>query len=250
MSDGCVRILKDMGFSSAAPSTNRYEPLQVRMLRANWHQVVRSGCLIWRSVPRASQRRQISTPRAKEVGNISFDALAQPDLVVHTRRPALPPGLRFACTVAVAGSRTIKRRGARGDVPPVSNCDRRHSLPTHPQSPAPPVGRCRCRSSATIWSTTPPTPTYNTLWDPRHRRAFPRSGLARTDTAYYDPRLFLYRIEHGPGRFRPGHTSATSFFTAGRGPAAETEGCVALAPEHLAWIAPRIRYETRLVVRG
>lgn len=28
-----------------------------------------------------------------------------------------------------------------------------------------------------------------------------------------------------------------------------TEGCVGLRPDHLSWIAPRIRYETRLVVQ-
>ena len=35
-----------------------------------------------------------------------------------------------------------------------------------------------------------------------------------------------------------------------RRPGYPTAGCVGLKPEHLAWIAPRIRYETRLVVQA
>ncbi len=35
-----------------------------------------------------------------------------------------------------------------------------------------------------------------------------------------------------------------------RKPGHPTEGCVAFAPEHLLWIAQRIGYGTRLIVRG
>ena len=34
-----------------------------------------------------------------------------------------------------------------------------------------------------------------------------------------------------------------------RRPGVPTEGCIGLRPDHLRWIAPRIRYETRLVVQ-
>lgn len=35
-----------------------------------------------------------------------------------------------------------------------------------------------------------------------------------------------------------------------RRPGVPTEGCVGLRPDHLRWIAPRIRYETRLIVQA
>jgi L,D-peptidoglycan transpeptidase YkuD (ErfK/YbiS/YcfS/YnhG family) len=47
----------------------------------------------------------------------------------------------------------------------------------------------------------------------------------------------------------PGRGSAI-FVHAWRRPHARTEGCVAFARTDLHWMAPRITYQTRLIIRG
>jgi len=47
----------------------------------------------------------------------------------------------------------------------------------------------------------------------------------------------------------PGRGSAI-FIHRWRRPGFLTEGCVGLRPDHLAWIAPRVQFSTRLIVNG
>jgi L,D-peptidoglycan transpeptidase YkuD (ErfK/YbiS/YcfS/YnhG family) len=100
-----------------------------------------------------------------------------------------------------------------------------------------PVGACD------LWSDDPADPDYNLHVRAPHR--FGHERLHRADPMYD---LILLTDWNWP-QAEPGRGSAI-FVHAWRRPGAPTAGCVALAPADLRWIAPRIRHETRLIVRA
>ncbi len=93
-----------------------------------------------------------------------------------------------------------------------------------------------------LWCDDPDHEDYNLMT----RQPFPASAerLRRADPLYD---LVLLTDWNWPHAVR-GAGSAI-FIHRWRRSGAPTEGCVAVRPDHLLWIARRIRYETRLVVR-
>ena len=92
-----------------------------------------------------------------------------------------------------------------------------------------------------LWCDDPGHADYNLMV----RAPFPASheALRRADPLYD---LVLITDWNWP-RAEKGAGSAI-FIHRWRRPGAPTEGCVALRPDHLLWIARRITYETRLIV--
>lgn len=92
-----------------------------------------------------------------------------------------------------------------------------------------------------LWSDDPADPGYNHLvrapYGPSHER------LRRADRLYD---LILLTDWNWPDAV-PGRGSAI-FLHRWRKPGHPTEGCVALAPQHLLWIAARLRPGSRLIV--
>lgn len=93
-----------------------------------------------------------------------------------------------------------------------------------------------------LWSDDPADPDYNLYVRKPH--GFSHERLMRADPMYD---LILLTNWNWP-QAEPGRGSAI-FVHAWRRPGAPTAGCVAFAPADLRWIAPRIRHQTRLIVR-
>jgi L,D-peptidoglycan transpeptidase YkuD (ErfK/YbiS/YcfS/YnhG family) len=94
-----------------------------------------------------------------------------------------------------------------------------------------------------LWSDDPADPDYN-----RHVRAphrFSHERLRRADRLYDIVLVTDWNLAGA----RPGGGSAI-FLHRWRRPGAPTEGCVAMSPVHLRWIARRIWPGTRLLVRA
>ena len=92
-----------------------------------------------------------------------------------------------------------------------------------------------------LWSDDPQDPDYNLMVRAPH--PFGHERLRRADRLYDLVILTDWnwpRAVHGRG--------SAIFLHRWRKPGHPTEGCIALAPEDLAWLAPRIRHETRLIV--
>ena len=92
-----------------------------------------------------------------------------------------------------------------------------------------------------LWSDDPRDEEYNLMVRAPH--PWSHEALRRPDP-FYD--LVLLTDWNWP-RAERGRGSAI-FVHAWRRPGYPTAGCVALDPRHLRWIAPRIGYDTRLIV--
>lgn len=92
-----------------------------------------------------------------------------------------------------------------------------------------------------LWADDPAHEDYNLMV----RTPYPHSHerLRRADPLYDLVILTDWNWPHAV----PGRGSAI-FIHQWRRPRYPTEGCIALSREDLLWIAPRIRYETRLIV--
>ncbi|MFN3970331.1 MAG: L,D-transpeptidase [Gemmobacter sp.] len=93
-----------------------------------------------------------------------------------------------------------------------------------------------------LWSDDPADPDYNLPVRAPH--SFGHERLMRPDPLYDLILLTDWNWPHAD----PGHGSAI-FVHIWRRPRHPTAGCVAFARADLFWIAPRIRHETRLVIR-
>lgn len=147
-------------------------------------------------------------------------------------------GRRFPCTVGRGGIRTHKRegdgatpRGIHGLIGMLYRPDRM----ARPADWARPIGPCD------LWSDDPTHEDYNLMV--RAPYAHSHERLRRADPMYD---LVILTDWNWPQAER-GAGSAI-FIHAWRRPGAPTEGCVALGARDLAWIAPRIRFGTRLIV--
>ena len=154
-----------------------------------------------------------------------------------------PMGLRFAgrtlpCSIGRGGIATSKREGD-GATP--AGAHRIVGLLYRPDRMAPPTDWALPIRPGDLWSDDPRDADYNHMV----RAPYPHSHerLRRADRLYD---LVLLTDWNWP-RSVPGRGSAI-FIHRWRRPGHPTEGCVALAPRDLLWVARRIRPGTRLVV--
>lgn len=148
-------------------------------------------------------------------------------------------GRLFPCTIGRGGLTLRKRegdgatpRGTHGLIGMLYRPDRM----TRPADWALPI------RPGDLWSDAPDDQDYNLMvrapYGPSHER------LRRADPLY---NLVILTDWNWP-RAQPGHGSAI-FIHRWRAPGYPTAGCVGLRPTDLRWIAPRIRHQTRLIVR-
>ena len=94
-----------------------------------------------------------------------------------------------------------------------------------------------------LWCDDPSHKDYNLMvrapFDARHEK------LRRADPLYD---LVLLTNWNWP--FAQRDRGSAIFLHRWRRPGYPTEGCVALRPDHLSWIANRMRYQTRLIIRS
>lgn len=148
-------------------------------------------------------------------------------------------GRRFPARLGRGGIATDKREGD-GATP--RGTHRIVGMLYRPDRLARPVPWARPILPGDLWSDDPTDPDYNLMVRAPH--AFGHERLRRPDPLYD---LVLLTDWNWP-RAKPGRGSAI-FLHRHRGPGHPTAGCVALRPADLGWIAPRIRIETRLIVR-
>lgn len=147
-------------------------------------------------------------------------------------------GRRFPCTFGRGGISSRKRegdgatpRGTHGLVGMLYRPDRM----AQPADWALPI------RLGDLWSDDTEDPNYNLMVSAPH--AYSHERLRRTDPLYDLVILTDWNWPHAD----PGHGSAI-FIHRWRKPGHPTEGCIALHPTSLLWIARRIRYRTRLIV--
>lgn len=155
-----------------------------------------------------------------------------------------PTGLRFSgrqfpCVVGRGG---ITGDKCEGDGATPRGTHRIVGLLYRPDRMARPTDWAVPIGPGDLWSDDPTHEDYNLMV--RAPYAHSHEHLRRSDPLYD---LVLITDWNWP-RAEQGKGSAI-FIHRWRRPGYPTEGCVGLRPEHLTWIAPRIRYATRLIVR-
>jgi len=148
-------------------------------------------------------------------------------------------GRRFPCTIGRGGIRTRKREGD-GATP--AGTHRIVGMLYRPDRMARPTDWAVPIRTGDLWSDDPGHEDYNLMV----RAPYPHSheALRRPDPLYD---LVILTDWNWPYAVK-GRGSAI-FLHRWRRPGYPTEGCIACRPDHLAWIADRIRYRTRLIVR-
>ena len=155
-----------------------------------------------------------------------------------------PRGLRFAgryfpCTVGKGG---LSDRKAEGDGATPRGVHRLVGMLYRPDRMAQPASWAVPIRPGDLWSDDARDADYNQMV--RAPYAASHEVLRRADPLYD---LVILTDWNWPYAV-PGRGSAI-FIHRWRRPGYPTEGCIGLRPEHLRWIAPRIRFETRLIVR-
>jgi L,D-peptidoglycan transpeptidase YkuD (ErfK/YbiS/YcfS/YnhG family) len=156
-----------------------------------------------------------------------------------------PMGLRFRgrlfpCTLGRAGVTTTKREGD-GATPAGTHCI--VGCLYRPDRLARPCDWAVPIRLGDLWCDDPRHEDYNLMV--RAPLAAGHETLRRADPLYDIVLITDWnwpRAERGRG--------SGIFIHAWRRPGYPTAGCVALAPQDLRWIVPRIGYQTRLVVPG
>ena len=154
-----------------------------------------------------------------------------------------PRGLRFGgrylpCTIGYGG-RTGRKREGDGATPRGSH--RITGLLYRPDRINVPASWARPLRPGDLWSDDPEDPDYNHLVRAPH--AYSHETLRRADPLYD----LVILTDWNCSDPKPGHGSAI-FIHRWRRSGFPTEGCVALAPDHLRWLAMRISPGTRLIV--
>ncbi len=163
-----------------------------------------------------------------------------PDDLVVSRWGMRFQGRRFPCVLGRGGLTNRKREGDGATpvgVHRIVGMLYRPDRMTQPADWAVPIG------PHDLWSDDPRDEDYNLMVRAPHR--FSHERLRRADPMYD---LVLITDWNWPDAV-PGRGSAI-FVHAWRRPQARTAGCVALAAHDLRWIAPRIKHQSRLVIRG
>lgn len=157
-----------------------------------------------------------------------------------------PTGLHFAgrrlpCTIGRGGlvAAAMKREGDGATPRGVHHVV---AMLYRPERMAPPTPWAQPIGRGDLWSDDPRDPAYNHAVRAPH--PFSHEALFRPDPLYD---LILVTDWNWP-KARPGRGSAI-FLHRWRGPCRPTAGCVALAPDDLAWLARRIRPGARLIIR-
>ncbi|MEL7091824.1 MAG: L,D-transpeptidase family protein [Pseudomonadota bacterium] len=154
-----------------------------------------------------------------------------------------PTGLRFAgrrfpCTVGRGG---VTDKKAEGDGATPRGTHRLVGMLYRPDRLARPTNWALPIRPGDVWSDDPRAEDYNHI--ARAPYPFSHEQLCRADPLY---NLIILTDWNWPYAV-PGRGSAI-FIHRWRRPGYPTEGCIGLDPRDLAWIAPRIRFETRLIV--
>lgn len=154
-----------------------------------------------------------------------------------------PTGLRFLGHVfpCVIGRGGVSDRKREGDGATPRGVHRLVGMLYRPDRMARPADWALPIRPGDLWSDDPAHEDYNLMV----RAPYPHSHevLRRADPLYD---LVILTDWNWPYAV-PGRGSAI-FIHQWRRPHYPTEGCIALARDDLRWIAPRIRYETRLIV--
>jgi L,D-peptidoglycan transpeptidase YkuD (ErfK/YbiS/YcfS/YnhG family) len=151
-------------------------------------------------------------------------------------------GRRFPCTIGRGGIKEAgQKREGDGATPAGVHCLvgmlYRPDRIVRPADWALPIG------PHDLWSDDPRDEDYNLMVRAPH--GFGHERLRRSDPLYDLVILTNWNWPHA----EPGRGSAI-FIHQWRRPGAPTAGCVALSRQDLNWIAPRITYQTRLIVRA
>ncbi|MEM7751972.1 MAG: L,D-transpeptidase family protein [Pseudomonadota bacterium] len=165
--------------------------------------------------------------------------MASHDLVV-TPQAVRFLGRRFPCVVGRGGIVRDKREGDGGT--PVGQ-HRLVGMLYRPDRMARPVDWALPVRPGDLWCDDPDHEDYNLMV--RAPFAASHEKLRRADPLYDLVILTGWNWPYA----EQGRGSAI-FIHRWRRPGVPTEGCVGLRPDHLRWIAPRIRYETRLIVQA
>jgi L,D-peptidoglycan transpeptidase YkuD (ErfK/YbiS/YcfS/YnhG family) len=147
-------------------------------------------------------------------------------------------GRRFPCTIGRGGLSTRKREG--DGATPVG-VHRLVGMLYRPDRIAQPADWALPIRPGDLWSDDVRDPDYNLMVRAPHPYGHER--LRRADRLYD---LVILTDWNWPQAVK-GRGSAI-FIHRWRKPGHPTAGCIGLAPDDLCWIAPRIRYETRLIV--
>ncbi|MDU8943788.1 L,D-transpeptidase family protein [Ovoidimarina sediminis] len=148
-------------------------------------------------------------------------------------------GRGFPCSIGRGG---IARQKREGDGATPVGVHRIIGLLYRPDRIAPPADWAVPIRPGGLWSDDPADPLYNKMVRAPHPHS--HEALRRADRLYD---LVLLTDWNWPFSV-PGRGSAI-FLHRWRKPGHPTEGCVALRPDHLRWIAGRITVGTRLIVR-
>lgn len=147
-------------------------------------------------------------------------------------------GRRFPCTIGRGG---LSGRKREGDGATPIGTHRIVGMLYRPDRIAKPADWALPIRPGDLWSDDPDDPDYNLMVKAPH--GFSHERLRRADRLYD---LVILTDWNWP-QAAAGHGSAI-FLHRWRKPGHPTEGCIALRPDHLRWIAPRIRHETRVVI--
>lgn len=158
--------------------------------------------------------------------------------MVLTRQGLRFLGRVFPCTIGRGGVRARKREG--DGATPVG-VHRLVGMLYRPDRMARPADWALPIGPRDLWSDDPGHEDYNLMV--RAPYGFSHERLRRADPLYD---LVLITDWNWP-RAERGAGSAI-FLHRWRGPGVPTAGCIGLNPGDLRWIAPRIRYQTRVIV--
>ncbi|MGI1662344.1 L,D-transpeptidase family protein [Palleronia sp. KMU-117] len=147
-------------------------------------------------------------------------------------------GRRFPCAVGRGG---LSGRKREGDGATPVGVHRIVGMLYRPDRMARPADWALPIRPGDLWSDDSDDPDYNLMVRAPH--PFGHETLRRADRLYD---LVILTDWNWP-QAEPGRGSAI-FVHCWRKPGHPTAGCIGLAPEDLRWIAPRIRYATRLIV--
>lgn len=145
---------------------------------------------------------------------------------------------RFPCTIG-RGGLTMRKKEGDGATP--RGTHRLVGMLYRPDRMARPADWALPIGPSDLWSDDPGHEDYNMMVHAPYPHSHER--LRRADPMYD---LVIMTDWNWPYAVK-GRGSAI-FIHAWRGPGRPTAGCVAFRPDHLRWIAARIRHETRLVI--
>lgn len=162
--------------------------------------------------------------------------------IVVTAQGARFMGRHFPCALGRGGIVTAEQK-REGDGATPAGEHRLVGMLYNPARLPRPADWALPVSPADRWSDDPRDPDYNLMVRLPHPYSHER--LWRADPLYD---LILVTDWNWP-EAEPGRGSAI-FVHCWRRPRFPTAGCVAFARHHLLWMAPRIRHQTRLIIRS